>query len=257
MSDGYTKYISFSFDDGRKDTYSMAYPILSQYGFTCTVNVITDFIENPIKYTRYGLKQAMSVSDILDMLKSGNEIACHGHTHTNSYNDVCDCINKLNSWGVNVNNIGFASPFSQIVPENVGDMNNLLNEDKISYIRTGIQIRREGIFYSACTFFCEKMGLKRLFVHLNKKAVYSYPIEHRVILGVSVTNNTTVAQIIKLIDSMPVSSGVVLIFHSILDKRDCYDRWCWSTDDFSLLCDSLSKRHDCKVVSTNELIGEH
>ena len=250
------KYISFSFDDGRKDTYSVAYPILRRYGFTCTVNVITDFVENPSAYSRYGLKEAMSIKDVVDMQNDGNEIACHGHTHTNSYSDVCDCINILKSWGVAVDKVGFASPFSKIVPDALCDMQRILDENKVSYIRTGIQVRREGFFYSALVYLCEKTGFKNLFARLNRRAVYSYPVKSKVMLGISITSNTTVDQVIKLIDSAPVSSSMVLIFHSILNQSDCYDRWCWSADNFDLLCSFLANRSDCKVVNTNELIGE-
>lgn len=250
------KYISFSFDDGRKDTYSVVYPILSENGLTCTVNVITDFINNPEKYARYGLKDSMSVNDVLEMQKNGNEIACHGHTHGNTVSDVRNCITTLKSFGVNVDNIGFASPFSQLVPNNVGNVKELLDDNSIAYVRTGIQIRREGLIYSALMFLCEKLEMKRLFTKLNKRAIYSYPLNQKIILGVSITNRTTVAQIMKLIESMADESAVVLIFHSILERKDCYDRWCWSRDNFKLLCDGLTKKEDCRIVNTNELFGE-
>lgn len=250
------KYISFSFDDGRKDTYTIAYPVLAQHGFTCTVNMITDHLLDPTAHSKYGLREVMSIKDVLDLQSKGNEIACHGHTHKNTYEDICNCISTLESIGVDVNQIGFASPFSALIPEQLGGPGMLLDEKRIKYIRTGTQVRRAGMFYFACTMICEKLRLKWLFALLHKREICSYPAKERVILGVSITNNTTVGQILRLIDSMPRNSGVVLIFHSILPKQDCYDRWCWSADKFDALCKALSQKRDCNIINTSELFEE-
>ena len=38
------KYVILSFDDGRRDTYLNAFPILKENDLTATLNVVSDFI---------------------------------------------------------------------------------------------------------------------------------------------------------------------------------------------------------------------
>lgn len=42
------KYITLSFDDGRKDFFTNALPVLKKYNLPATLNVITDFWEKTI-----------------------------------------------------------------------------------------------------------------------------------------------------------------------------------------------------------------
>ena len=42
-------YISFSFDDGRIDNYTKAYPILKKHNLPATFNITTGYIEGKIR----------------------------------------------------------------------------------------------------------------------------------------------------------------------------------------------------------------
>ncbi len=71
------KPIIFTFDDGYKDQYQNAFPLLKKYGFTGTFFVIGNFVNQD----RY-----MSAHDIQDMKASGMEIGGHSLSHLNLAN---------------------------------------------------------------------------------------------------------------------------------------------------------------------------
>jgi peptidoglycan/xylan/chitin deacetylase (PgdA/CDA1 family) len=47
------KPILITFDDGYRDTYTEAYPILKKYNFTATIFLITDYVGNNIRYLNW------------------------------------------------------------------------------------------------------------------------------------------------------------------------------------------------------------
>lgn len=69
--------LSLAFDDGLESQYSVAYPLMSTYGFKGTVYMIANWS---------GLfegRQLMSFAQAKEMQDSGWEIGSHGLTHTN------------------------------------------------------------------------------------------------------------------------------------------------------------------------------
>ncbi|MBP2633519.1 MAG: polysaccharide deacetylase [Firmicutes bacterium] len=54
------KPILITLDDGYKDNYQVAYPILQKYHFTATIFVITDFVDNYGKYLTWNQIREMS-----------------------------------------------------------------------------------------------------------------------------------------------------------------------------------------------------
>ena len=68
-------YISFTFDDGFADLYSIAYPIMKQYKIPFTLFIIEDFIGRPGYMTMDQIKELSS-----DPLV---EIGSHGVSHKN------------------------------------------------------------------------------------------------------------------------------------------------------------------------------
>ena len=72
--------VLITFDDGYKDNYTNAYPILKKYGFKATVFVISDFV---------GLKNYMTWDELREMSANGIDIESHTATH-NSLTDLTD-----------------------------------------------------------------------------------------------------------------------------------------------------------------------
>ncbi|MBI4302203.1 MAG: polysaccharide deacetylase family protein [Chloroflexi bacterium] len=64
--------IILTFDDGYKDNFQNAYPILKRYGFTATFFVIARYIGRP---------EYLSQEDIREMVTGGMFVEAHGLTH--------------------------------------------------------------------------------------------------------------------------------------------------------------------------------
>ncbi|PIR03760.1 MAG: hypothetical protein COV59_03745 [Candidatus Magasanikbacteria bacterium CG11_big_fil_rev_8_21_14_0_20_39_34] len=74
--------VSITIDDGYKDNYTIAYPILKKYNFPATIFVITDLIGKT--YTNSGgvTLPMLDSSEIKELMNSGIiEIMSHTHTH--------------------------------------------------------------------------------------------------------------------------------------------------------------------------------
>lgn len=256
------KKISISFDDGRLDTYINAIPILKKYSLTCTINIITDFIEHPGRYTKFtsGANKAMSISNVLEANDMGMEIACHGHTHNNTILDINTNIKKLKSWGVPTDNIGFASPYSYITPQNIYEIDSLLKNGSISYIRSGVQVRREGILHSGKYLIQELTGSSKLFYILNRNLIFKFNNQDKFVYGISVTKNTKLHQIKYFIDRIPDNSCAILIFHSILyPDNEGYgeDKWYWNAHTFERLCQYICDIDEIQVLNTIDMWREN
>ena len=72
--------VLITFDDGYKDNYTNALPILKQYGLKATVFVISDFV---------GRKDYMTWDELREMRESGVSIQSHTATHA-SLTDLTD-----------------------------------------------------------------------------------------------------------------------------------------------------------------------
>ena len=235
-----SKYVILSFDDGREDTYTNAYPILKKYGLTCTVNITTDFIENPLKYKKFGSasNKAMKIENIKKISEDGFEIANHSAHHINTVDDINSANASFEKWGINTAEIGFASPFSYLTKENGKDILLLLSNNQLSYIRSGIQVRRQTILYKALYLMYNITHLSMLFYFLNKEQIIKIPVENRFVKGVSITRYTKVKELRNFIGKMPDQSAIIFIFHSVLEKEhEGYgaDKWFWDKKIFEEL----------------------
>lgn len=251
------KRVVFSFDDGRLDTYSLAYPILKKYKMTFTFNICTDFVENPDKYNcfRSADNKSVSVDNLIEMQQNGVEIACHGHLHLNTKDDVLNNISALERMGIDVREIGFASPNSAIDIKNKSEVLDLVDEGKLSYVRSGIQVRREGLIYTVLSLAERKLHSPLLFYHLNKRCIIKKE-KPNVLLSVGIHKGVTVKELLKFIDKMKDDDAIIFMFHSILNKTDIgygLDNWFFDAERFDQLCKSLSENSNVTVCNTKDL----
>lgn len=253
------KYICLSFDDARSDTYDIAYPIMQKYGLKATVNVVTDYIFNPNSYKFTAAPKAMTKEQLLEWQQEGYEIAVHGKTHHNTLKDVCDCIEDLKVMGIDVSNIGFASPNSELSLKNIQEsgIDTLMQKGTILYIRSGIQIRRKSLLYIIGAAMEKFTHSKRLFWRLNRQNIISSEEVPSIIPAVAVKDYTKVKQILYLIDHMEDGNICVLMFHSILPKRlldNGGKYYCWSEEQFEELCKEISGSKDITVTTTYKFV---
>ena len=150
------KKIVLSFDDSREDFYTRVFPLLKKYNTPATLNVISGFVNGTAKMNMPSAdNKAMMSSQVVECQQSGLvEIACHGAVHDNTKEGVLRNIEDMKAWGVNVEGIGFASPTSILTKKNIHTtgIDSLVEEGTLSYVRSGIRTRREGLMYSAFTF---------------------------------------------------------------------------------------------------------
>ena len=78
-SNGLEKFVVLTFDDGYRDFYTKAFPVLERYGFKATVFLPTDFIgENPLQFQG---NECLSWSDVRELHKYGMSFGSHSVTH--------------------------------------------------------------------------------------------------------------------------------------------------------------------------------
>ena len=79
------KKIVITFDDGYKDIFFNALPILKKYNYTATCFIITNFIGKTniwdSKKSNYSKKDLMDKSEIKRWVSSGMTIGSHSHNH--------------------------------------------------------------------------------------------------------------------------------------------------------------------------------
>lgn len=252
-----SKFICFSFDDGRKDTFLTAIPILLKHHFTASIHVVTSFCEKGLSGTNSFLSSCdsfMSVKDCLNAKSLGFEISSHSDTHTNDYFDIVESLNKLNVWGITKfgQQVGFASPNSEIEQETIEKIIG-----KVSYIRVGTKVRKRRIIdiliYIINSFFHNK----KLFYLFNKRYIFNPKVGFNSCLpSVTIKSNTTIKEILYLVDKMNDEEALILNFHSIIYSNNSgykKDVWFYDAQRFDELCNILASKNNVLVLSIEDL----
>lgn len=243
--------IILSFDDGGEDFYRVVYPTLKKYNLTGVANIITKHIKPALESTpenRY-----MTEENLRELQKNGIEIACHGRSHENTVEDILNNIEDFKNMGLDVENVGFASPGSGITMDNVHTIDSLVKDKTISYIRSAYIPDRESKFMGFMNRFMEKSASAGLFCLMNKRNFiksFDYPWFPSVVI----TSYTTMKQVKKLLRKMPDNSSVIIMFHHIYEKDDTgYGKsiWYWDAELFREFCEYISK--DEKFVCINNV----
>lgn len=252
------RYVVLSFDDGRKDFYTNAVPILKKYRLPTTLNIVSDFIgKQDLSQFASANYECMSADEILTCQKMGIEIANHSADHTNDVRQIIRGSDKLLCMQCGSGRIGFSSPESEISQKNIFSYEYLIRDHIVSYIRSGNQVRRDGLLYACMYFLYKTTKSKILFWIYNRRNLIELK-EKRPRLYPSVTCNAdnSAEQMLFFIKSIPDNYAVIIMFHSILSYGDtgwAKDKWYNSTEDFEKLCCYLSKKRDIRVITNRKL----
>ena len=107
--------VSLSFDDGRIDNYTMAYPILKKIDLPATFNITMGYVTGKLTPGNPTDVKQMNVDMVRELFSNNKfEIAGHGWAHQNDITDIEKGITELKSL-LGVNTLtrfgdGFASP---------------------------------------------------------------------------------------------------------------------------------------------------
>lgn len=249
------KRVVISIDDARKDAYTNILPLLQERKIHASLYVTTDYIINPQKYISDFVYEPMKESQLVDWVSKGNEIASHGHEHKNTPEDILQSISILEKWGVASSKIGFASPGSYLTEEGCKALDSLVKNGKISYIRSGVQVRREGLWFTLKYILMTLFSNKPLFYCLYKNMINGG--DNRFFLSIPIARKTTIGQVQYFVNHCPDDCIIVLCFHSIL--RPCEvvvkrDKWYWDYDCFRSLLDWFCMSDEVEVSTMKECV---
>lgn len=74
--------VGIVFDDGYLDTYTHAWPILREYGFTATVFLITSSVGKTLRWSQQEeAADLMTWQQAQEMVRDGIQFGSHSHTH--------------------------------------------------------------------------------------------------------------------------------------------------------------------------------
>ncbi len=254
------KKIVLSFDDSREDFYTRVFPLLRKYNIPATLNVISGFVNGTAKMNMPSAdSKAMTSAQVVECQQSGLvEIACHGATHDNTKEGVLRNIEDMKTWGVSVEGIGFASPTSILTKANIHEtgIDTLVEQGILSYVRSGIRTRREGLMYSAFTLLDSKVHSGCIYYRLNKRCIIgaTFPT---ILPSVAVNSYHTLSQVTNLIRKMKDGESVILNFHSVLRKDDIgynKDKFYWDEKKFVELIERFVADNNVKVCITKDLL---
>lgn len=258
------KYVVLSFDDGRRDFYVNAFPILMKYKLVATLNVITDYVgKKNIREFASGNHECITWQNLNECAEMGIEIANHSANHTN---DIFQIIKGQNSLAFRLNKkserIGFASPESEIFSKNFSSYKELVKTGGVAYIRSGNQIKRDGCGYAVLYILSRVTKNPLVFNLYNKRNIIdiiSAPkIDDWFYPSVTCSQENSSKQVISFIESIPDNNAAIIMFHSILNKRDPgwgKDKWFNSIDEFEDICNYISNNTDVNAVTNQELHG--
>lgn len=78
------KSVILTFDDGYRDNWELAMPLLSRYGFTATVFMVSDLVGKTNLWERNEFRQnaeMMKIEHLREWLEAGCEVGSHGISH--------------------------------------------------------------------------------------------------------------------------------------------------------------------------------
>ncbi len=237
--------ICLSFDDGRKDFYDYAFPILKKYNLVASLNVTSGYVDGTFNHdwpTSYG---AVTIDELKEMKDYGIEIAYHGDQHITEENDFITSINKLKKWKLRENKMGFAVPGSYLANVDVPKFKKFLSDNSVIYMRVDNDAR--------CNKFTNKVFRKlynmtniywfyKLYNSNNSKKTIS---DWYNLSSIIVFKKDSSVCLNKYVDSQVKKNTLnIFMLHGILPKdNSCYgkDEYAWDLDNFESFCKHLSE----------------
>ena len=164
------KFVAITFDDGREDNYSVAFPILRKLGFPATVYCTTGFIDGTWKKKDdwYSAEAALSVQQLKELKAAGWEIGLHGDKHITEIDDTRVALEKMKKWEIFEKSIGYSLPDSTVNQDNLRVVKELLYPQTILYFRVGRNINTKSLKYRILFVLYTFLNIQLAYNSFNK-----------------------------------------------------------------------------------------
>lgn len=250
------KYVIFSFDDGRKDFYTNALPVLKKYNVTGVVNIIGNFVgSHAPKGFLSSNNEFMTLDDIKDSYEYGIEIGNHTMNHTNEISMV-ECF-SVNDGKIDTAGYDFASPGSEVCNKNVAVYKKLVESGKLKYIRSGRQIKRDGYFHATIYVLLERIKSPMLFYLYQKRNLIDIKKNYDFYPSLAIDSFTNVKEVKYVVKKMKDNHAAIFMFHSILKKDDTgygKDKYFNDIEMFDEVCRFCAENKDVQVITNRQLV---
>lgn len=249
--------IALTFDDGREMSHVIN-GILKKNNIPATFYITTGMLQGRVQMEK-AIPMTMEAAKALakDPLF---EIAAHGDSHLNTEKDIRSGIELLRSWGLlkKQNTVGFASPGTQLTPEDIRNKEGYYKDMGLSYIRLSCRIITRNLYRSICRKVARITGSKKLYIEAYRETIMKEP-DGMILYSVPVLGDASADQIIALVDTaISEKAALILMFHSISkpEERCRLFPWIWSYDKFQRLCSHLEKERrdgELQIITAEEL----
>lgn len=259
------RYIAFTFDDGRRDSYTQAYPVMQRYGFAGTLFCTTGFIDGSWQKEPdwYSADEPIRIEELHKLQEAGWELALHGDAHITDPEDLKRASEKMTQWGFSKRPIGFSIPHCRDEREKLREIIDRYYGAGLLYVRAGMHtdkrsLRAKLLFglytYGRLQWAYNCFNRENLteLAHLDRKMIYSLVVRCKDDPGM----------IARFLEQIPDQTCAVLMFHSILPESDAHygtDSWNWSLARFEKFCGAihgLVQRGMCRVTTLESMLAE-
>lgn len=248
------KYVSFTFDDGRRDNFTYAYPIMKKYGISGTLFCTTGYIDGTWQKDEswHSAGEPIRLNELKELKKNGWEIALHGDKHTTEVNDLKSASQKMMQWGFSNRPIGFSMPNSNISKEKLDAVVGAYLGSELMYIRTGRKIDTKSLFTKILFVLYTYGHMQWAYNKFNNDNLIELTnIDRKQIYSIVIRCGDDPVMIARFIEQMPDNTYAVLMFHSVLPEESQYygtDPWNWSLVDFQSFCEEIDKLRNADKV---------
>lgn len=246
--------VCLSFDDGRIDSYSTAFAILSKYGLKASFHIATGFVDGTFKQECFGTgRKSVTIDNLLEMNDAGMDISSHGNNHTMEMSDYYLSVEKLKKWGINKDKYGFSVPNSRY---NDKELNSFLIEtkDTLNYVRVGRSSKCKTFVNKIMFFLYRHFHWYWCFHYFNKYNII-YKFDRFKIVSLVVKKQTRFKDLSRFINSHKNDNCfLVIMLHSIVEHPS--NDWEWCINSFSKLCSFLhSDIKNIRVATIEEVVN--